>query len=348
MKRHANIAFFVPHAGCPNRCLFCNQHRISGAPEAPTPQAVRAQCAQALPPSGDPACGRTEIAFFGGSFTAVDRALQSGLLDAALPFVRAGRAVGIRLSTRPDAVDAETLGFLAAHGVTAIELGAQSMDDRVLRLNRRGHTAADVEAAAGRIKAHPAGFELGLQMMIGLYGEDDPAAAAHKTAAQLAALAPDTVRIYPTIVVENTPLCALYRAGSYTPLTVEAAAGITAGLLELFGRAGVRVIRAGLHSDESLRAGAVAGPEHPAFGEIAQSLLFRRQLAALAEPGAASLRALVNPADVSRAVGHGRMNAAWFAGRGICLRVAADAAVPPGTVQPAGTANADKPPARAD
>ncbi|WP_308753821.1 radical SAM protein, partial [uncultured Anaerotruncus sp.] len=167
--RHANLAVFVPHAGCPRRCSFCSQKSISGAREAPTGESVSALCAESARSLAG-ADTDAEIAFFGGSFTAIDRAYMLELLEAAAPFV-GGAFRGIRVSTRPDAVDGEVLDLLRRYGVTAVELGAQSMDDGVLMKNRRGHTAADVERAARLVRE--AGFELGLQMMTGLYGSDE-------------------------------------------------------------------------------------------------------------------------------------------------------------------------------
>lgn len=192
-----------------------------------------------------------EIAFFGGSFTAIGRDYMLELLEAAAPFV-GGAFRGIRISTRPDAVDGETLGLLRRYGVTAVELGAQSMDDGVLDQNLRGHTAADVERAAGLVR--DAGFELGLQMMTGLYGSDE--ARDFMTAERLAACAPDTVRVYPTVVMEGTGLAALWRAGAYRPQTLEEAVSLGARLLEFFEGKGVRVIRMGLHAAGLPRAGA--------------------------------------------------------------------------------------------
>ena len=329
MKKHANLSFFVPHNGCPQRCLFCNQNRIAGASRTPSPDEVAAQCERFLPARD--ATGHTEIAFFGGSFTAIDRGIQRGLLEAAAPFVESGRASGIRISTRPDAIDGALLDFLASYGVTAIELGAQSMDDAVLAANRRGHTAADVERACGLIHAH-GGFELGLQMMVGMYGERDARGSAAQTAQRFCRLAARTARIYPTVVVENTPLCDLWRAGQYVPLGVEEAVGITAELLGIFETAGVRVIRVGLHADESLRGSAVAGPFHPAFGELCQSRRMRDKIEARFPPGAKSLVVRVYPGWESRALGHGRSNAVYFAERGAALTVRADAGVAPGEV----------------
>ena len=330
MKQHANLSVFVPHSGCPQRCLFCNQNRISGEDRTPSPAEVRALCEKFLPARDE--SGHTEIAFFGGSFTAIDRGIQRGLLAEAYPFVQSGRASGIRLSTRPDAIDAETLDFLAQYGVTAVELGAQSMDDAVLAANRRGHTAADVRRASALIRAH-GGFSLGLQMMLGMYGVRDARADALQTAQQFIGLGADTVRIYPTVVVADTPLCALYRAGQYTPLTVAQAADIAGALLRLFEDAGVRVIRVGLHSDESLRASAVAGPFHPAFGEMCYSRVFRAKIAEQLPAGTGPFTVYVHPGCVSRALGYRRENADWFAAQGRPMTVHSDPALDRQTVR---------------
>lgn len=189
-----------------------------------------------------------EIAFFGGSFTAIDPDYRLALLKTAHAACETYGFAGIRCSTRPDAIDDERLTVLKQYGVTAIELGAQSMDSEVLLLNRRGHTAKDVENAARLIRAY--GFELGLQMMTGLPGDSD--AKAMKTVKRLLALKPNTMRIYPTIVLENTPLCDLYRAGKYTPQTLEEAVSLCAKLIPMIEQRGVKLIRVGLHASEEL------------------------------------------------------------------------------------------------
>ncbi len=166
MKNKANIAIFVPHAGCPHRCSFCDQRMISGTDTPPSSQEVTHLLNKAV--AGLKEGITAEIAFFGGSFTAIPRPQMEGLLAAAFPFVDGQKITGIRCSTRPDAIDEEVLTVLKRYGVTAVELGAQSMDDRVLSLNHRGHTAKDVETAARLIRQ--SGLELGLQMMTGLYG----------------------------------------------------------------------------------------------------------------------------------------------------------------------------------
>ena len=166
MTKHKNLSIFVPHAGCPNQCSFCDQRSISGTQNPPTAEEVSALCDEFLPKEkGDD----YEIAFFGGSFTAIDREYMLQLLKAAYPFVQQGRAAGIRISTRPDCISTEILDILKQYGVTSIELGAQSMQDDVLKVNLRGHTEEDVVKASCLIKQY--GFSLGLQMMTGLYGQ---------------------------------------------------------------------------------------------------------------------------------------------------------------------------------
>ena len=298
--RHGNLAIFVPHVGCPHRCSFCDQGEITGTQSPPTGETVRRLCRQA---AAHLAGRRTEIAFFGGSFTAVDRAYQRELLEAAAPFVQAGAFSGIRVSTRPDAVDEASLALLAAYPVTAVELGAQSMDDGVLARNGRGHTARQVAEGAGRVRDH--GFSLGLQMMTGLYGSTPQKDL--ETARQLAGLAPDTMRVYPTVVLRGTRLAYLWQAGEYRPPNLEEAVELGARLLAFFEEErGIPVIRMGLHAQPSLEQNYLAGPWHPAFRELCQGALLRRRLeAALAgrPPGRYWLR--LDPRAVSKLTGHG-------------------------------------------
>ncbi len=249
----------------------------------------------------DGRCENAEIAFFGGSFTAVDPAYMLELLRAAEPFVRGGVFKGIRISTRPDAIDREILSILKRYHVTAIELGAQSMSDRVLEMNSRGHTAAQVKEASLLIL--DSGFELGLQMMTGLYGSDE--GTDWDTALQLADFKPDTMRIYPTLVVEGTDLAELWRAGCYCPQPLEEAVAFGARLLEFFEHdRGIPVIRMGLHAQESLRESLLAGPNHPAYRELCESrLLFHRILNSMKKQGDYLVR--ISPRSISKITGHG-------------------------------------------
>lgn len=267
MMSHSNIAVFVPHLGCGRQCSFCNQRYITGTTHVPHADDVRLAVETALNSSGyNPENG--QIAFFGGSFTAIEREYMLELLKAAKREIDLGNACSIRISTRPDCIDDEILDVLQHYGVRSIELGAQSMCDDVLRLNKRGHDAKAVEDASRLIKQH--GFELGLQMMTGLYGDDDEKSI--ETADKIIALMPDTVRIYPTVVLENTELCRLYKEGKYAPQTVEQAVKLGAGLIMKFEQNGIKVIRFGLHSIDEDKF--VAGAWHPALAELCYSQIY--------------------------------------------------------------------------
>lgn len=265
--KHINVALFVPDMGCPHRCSFCNQKTISGKTVQPTADDIEIAVTTALNTAG---CNEGEIAFFGGSFTAIDREYMTELLIKAKEYVDKGLFKGIRISTRPDCINDEILATLRLYGVTSIELGCQSMDNSVLRLNGRGHTAEDIVAAAKKIREH--GFELGVQMMTGLYGDSDNGAI--ETAKKLISLSPDTVRIYPTVVLQNTELERLYREGTYQPQSLDEAAELCAKLLLMFHEKNIRVIRLGLHSGGNVEEGFVAGVYHPAFREICESKIY--------------------------------------------------------------------------
>ena len=266
-RKHANISIFVPHIGCPNMCSFCNQRHITGKHTAPrTQDVIDAVTTATQSPYYDPTT--TEIAFFGGSFTAINRNYMLELLKTANIFVQNNLVSGIRISTRPDAIDEEILILLKEYGVTSIELGAQSLNDNVLKSNNRGHTAQDVINASKLIKNY--GFSLGLQMMTGLYNDCDDFAI--NTAKKIIELKPDTVRIYPTIVLKNTDLAALYSDNKYKPQTLEDAVSLCSKLLLMFMDKNINVIRLGLHSIEE--DSYVAGPWHPAFSELCYSKIY--------------------------------------------------------------------------
>lgn len=265
--KHINIALFVPHMGCPNQCSFCNQKSISGQVKQIDAQDVRDAVNTALDGRN---CTDAEIAFFGGSFTAIDRDYMMSLLESAYDFIKNGQVRGIRISTRPDCIDKEVLNILKSYGVTAIELGCQSMSDEVLKANLRGHTAEDVIKACDLIKVN--GFELGLQMMTGLYMSDEKADI--ETAEKIISLSPDTVRIYPTVVLENTMLCEKYRNGEYKVQTLDEAVELCSKLLLMFHNADIPVIRLGLHSGGNVEDGFVAGVYHPAFRELCESRIY--------------------------------------------------------------------------
>ena len=266
--KNANVSIFVPHFGCPQMCTFCNQRSITGA-QGDVIENAKMSIETALHSLGEDS-KNSEIAFFGGSFTAIDRDFMLTLLSLAYDYVKAGRFKGIRISTRPDKISEEILDVLKAYGVTSIELGAQSMDDEVLALNRRGHNAQSVENACRLIRSY--GFELGLQMMTGMYGSNDETDIL--SAQKIIDLAPDTVRIYPTVVIEGTELCELYRSGKYIPPTLENGVELCARLLMMFEDKGIKVIRLGLHSGGDVEGNFVAGMYHPAFRELCESKIY--------------------------------------------------------------------------
>lgn len=316
---HANISVFVPHLGCPNKCSFCNQHYIAGKEKEPDEKDIESAVKTAAASKNyDPQS--TEIAFFGGSFTAIDRQYMIRLLNTAYRYVKDGTVLGIRISTRPDAVNEEILGILKAYGVTAIELGAQSMSDDVLKLNSRGHSAEDVCIASRLIKEN--GFSLGLQMMTGLYSSDESTDIL--TAEKLIELRPDTVRIYPTIVLENTQLYYKYKSGEYIPQTVQSAAELCCKLILMFEQNNIKVIRTGLHTIDLNHY--AAGPWHPAFREICDSKIFlKKALDKLSEPGDYII--YVNKRNISKMIGQKRININTLKEKGFNCAVWADESI---------------------
>lgn len=299
-SNHANISIFVPHIGCTNMCSFCDQRHITGCVTAPTCDDIKNAVSKAkLSKNYD--SKNTEIAFFGGSFTAINRNYMMSLLTTASQFVKSGDVCGIRISTRPDAIDEEILSILKSYNVTSIELGAQSMDDEVLFMNNRGHTANDVINASNLIKKH--GFSLGLQMMTGLYMDTDEKTII--TAERIAELHPETVRIYPTIVLKGTTLAAFYADGYYKPQTVNEAVNICVKLLDIFKESNIKVIRLGLHSID--KRAYIAGPWHPAFSELCYSKMFLdKAISILTEKGTYKL--FVAPENISKMIGQKKKN----------------------------------------
>jgi len=306
MSARENIVpVFVPHLGCPNDCVFCNQRRISGSQEPATAQTVKqaVEKAAALPRNG----AKRQLAFYGGSFTAIPLEQQLALLDAAKEEMERGRIDSIRLSTRPDAIDGEILKRLREYGVETIELGAQSMDDEVLRLSGRGHTVEDVENASRMIKAE--GFKLILQMMTGLPG--DSIEKARETARRIILLEPDGVRIYPTVIVRDTALYELWLAGRYAEHSVEDAVEYCAEILPMFSAAGIPVIRLGLNPTDDLSGGdAVGGAYHPALGELVKSRIMLRRAEELLQGVPAGSRVIlqVGRGKTSQMLGQHRCN----------------------------------------
>ncbi len=315
MKK-GNISIFVPHLGCPCACSYCNQKTITGKKEQPAPQDVKSAVETALKRKNF----EYEIAFFGGSFTAIEKDYMISLLDAAYAYVKNGDVKGIRISTRPDCIDREILSLLKDYGVTSIELGAQSMDDEVLSANRRGHTAQDVADASKLIKEY--GFELGLQMMTGLYKDTNEKAV--ESAKKIISLAPDTIRIYPTVVLKDTYLAELYLREKYVPPNAEESAELCAVLVPMFEKANIKIIRLGLHSSSDIKKNMLAGGFHDAFGELVKSKIMLGRILALPPK---DYNVFVNEKSVSKLKGQHKSNIYALIERGYNIKITIDNSV---------------------
>lgn len=280
------IPVFIPHVGCPHNCVFCNQKKIAGNVCAPTPEQVAKQVEAALE---KPHKSPPQVAFYGGSFTAIPAEDQMAYLNAVKKWVENGELSGVRVSTRPDFIDDRIVKRLWDNGVRTVELGIQSFDDEVLKVSGRGHSSEEGIFAAKCVKKN--GMGLILQLMAGLPGDKRETAVA--SACQAAKLYPDGVRIYPVAVIEDTPLAELYRRGKYKPLSVENAVEWSADMLEVFIRENIPVIRIGLNPSESLEPVVLAGAYHPALGELVRSRVYlrrsRQSIAALEPDAGASI-----------------------------------------------------------
>lgn len=306
-KRHINIPIFIPHLGCPNNCVFCNQHSISGKTEFVKENVVNEiEAALSTMPLG----AEAEIAFFGGSFTGIDRDLMVYLLDIAQKYIDRGSVGSIRMSTRPDYISDEILSVLSNYTIGTIELGLQSMDNAVLEASRRGHDRNTALRACRMVK--DAGYRLIGQMMIGL-----PLSTLKteiETAELICSVGADGARVYPTVVFYGTELCDMAKRGVYTPLTDGDAAERTKEVLKIFDRYSVPCIRVGLCASENLsdENEVYGGANHSAVGELAMSLLFREkiedELAHYDIPNGSVLTVFVPVGSTSKAVGQKRAN----------------------------------------
>lgn len=271
--KHVNIPVFIPHLGCPNDCVFCNQKRISGTSSF-NKNDVDSIIKNALS-TVDTETFETEIAFFGGSFTGIDRKDMIYLLEVAYKYIQMGLVSSIRLSTRPDYIDEEILDILQSYKVKNIELGLQSMDENVLKLTKRGHTAEQAINACKLIKKY--GFNLIGQMMIGL-----PGSSLEKEiyTAEIIAELCDGARVYPTVVLRETELCNMARKGEYIPLRLDDTIERTGEVLLVFDRAKKKVIRIGLQSGDDLYDPDVVygGDYHPAIGELAENYVYYKKI----------------------------------------------------------------------
>ncbi|MGI6629935.1 MAG: elongator complex protein 3 [Bacillota bacterium] len=313
------IPFFIPHLGCPHQCIFCNQRHVSGESGFPRDyeikQAINNWEGNTLP----------EIAFYGGSFSGLPYSMQSYFLTPAFQALKEKKIRGIRISTRPDYINAEVLSFLSSFGVKTVELGVQSMDNQVLALANRGHRVEDVYRAFALLKER--GFTVGIQLMPGLPGDTQEKSI--KGAVEIARLGPDMARIYPTLVLKDTPLHKLFLEGSYHPLSLQEAVTISRDMLAIFRLYGVQVIRTGLQPTKDIAEGVqvAAGPFHPAFGELVAAALAREQVEMLVEElwgrgtvksdkeNGANIVLWTSPRDCSIVAGHKRSNIKFLKSR---------------------------------
>ncbi|MBW1636317.1 MAG: radical SAM protein [Deltaproteobacteria bacterium] len=300
------IPIFIPHRGCPHQCLFCNQRSITGHDQSDL--SVKEEITQTveewLGRSGEQR--EVQVAFYGGSFTCLARQEQVDMLSSVQPFIDSGRVGSIRLSTRPDCVDPEICSLLREFGVTTVELGVQSLDDDVLERSRRGHTTRQSRNALKMLQG--AGMEAGVQLMVGLPFETTVSFL--RGIDEVVRLKPDFIRLYPVLVVKNSGLEDLYNRGLFQPLSLEKAVALTAKGYKRFELEGIPVIRMGLQPSEDLEKSIIAGPYHPAFGELVKSRIWlgriRRTLAALLPGQKAQI--CVSHRDLSAVIGMKKQN----------------------------------------
>lgn len=304
-KKHFNIPIFIPEAACPFQCIYCNQRKISGKLSIPNDHEIKTIIEERLATINSK-ISNVELAYFGGNFTGFSFNEQKHFLELVQPYVKKGLISGIRLSTRPDYISEEILRLLKSYQVKTIELGAQSMDNSVLKASKRGHTAEQTTDASKMILEF--GLNLGLQMMIGLPG--DSIEKSTYTAQKIIELGASETRIYPTLVIKETLLAKNFRDGSYKPLALSEAVRWSAKLLQIFDKSGVKVLKLGLHPSEGLMSGKdlVAGPWHQSFRELVLTEKWRELLEPLVSDGRESIIIEVPENEINYAVGYKSSN----------------------------------------
>lgn len=312
MKKEYIIPIFVPHLGCPNNCTFCNQKRISGQTKMVTAKDVKDTIEYYLKHFKDDN-KYVEVAFFGGSFTAIDTDKQIELLEAAQEYIKDKKVNSIRISTRPDAIDKEILKRMKKYHVKTIELGVQSTNNYILNKCKRGHTGEDVEKASKLIRRF--GFILGHQMMVGL--PESTKQDEINTAKELIKMKPKIVRIYPVLVIKDTELANEYERGEYTPLTVGQAVERCKEIVDLFNRKKINVIRIGLQNTEEIadpateKSSVVAGPYHPAFRQLVESSMWYEAIVNKIKQVNAKVKKvkiIANDININNIIGHKKEN----------------------------------------
>lgn len=312
MKKEYIIPIFVPHLGCPNVCTFCNQTKISGEQKEVRAKDVKETVEYYLK-NFHVENKEIEIAFFGGSFTAIEEERQKELLEVAYEYIKQGKVDSIRISTRPDCINKKTLKILKKYKVKTIELGVQSTNNYILEKIKRGHTFEDVKKASKLIRWH--GFTLGHQMMVGL--PESTKTDEINTAKELIKLKPKMVRIYPVLVIKGTQLEEEYAKGEYTPLTIVQAVERCKEVVNLFNQKNIKVIRVGLQNTDEITAPGeagsevIAGPYHPAFRQLVESSIWYDAIVAEIKKINTKIKEIelkVNPEDLNNVIGHKKEN----------------------------------------
>lgn len=320
MKDHAIIPIFIPHKGCNNECVFCNQRRITAHSKPLTPSDIHKTVREYMSTLSEMNMSEIELSFFGGSFTGIPIDEQKSFLAVAKDYKDRGIIQKIHLSTRPDYIDEPILENLKAYSVDTIELGAQSFSDHVLAASHRGHDSAAIYDSCRLIKDH--GFNLGIQLMIGLPGDtpDDDIFSARETVR----LAPSIARLYPTVVIEDTGLYDMYREGTYRPLGSEEAIRRTAAMYRIIDSAGINIIRVGLKSSDIINDKTISsGTFHPAFRQLVEGLIAREDLEAQLEemPPASDVVCVSHPDSFNNMIGHKAANKSYFSSRFSSLHI---------------------------
>lgn len=312
MKKEYIIPIFVPHLGCPNNCTFCNQKRISGQTKMVTAKDVKDTIEYYLKNFKDNH-KYVEVAFFGGSFTAIEKEKQEELLEAVQEYLEAKKVNSIRISTRPDCIDKDILKRMKKYYVKTIELGVQSTNNYILTKCKRGHTFEDTKKASKLIRRY--GFILGHQMMVGL--PESTKQDEINTAKELIKLKPKIVRVYPVLVIKDTELADEYNRGEYTPLTIGQAVERCKEIVDLFNRNKIKVIRIGLQNTEEIsdpeneKSSVIAGPYHPAFRQLVESGMWYDSIVNEIKKVNAKVKKVkikANDINVNNIIGHKREN----------------------------------------
>ena len=316
MKKHAIIPVFIPHKGCPHACVFCNQNAITARTADVTPSDVRRIADEWLSTLEGRGLDEIELSFFGGSFTGIPMEEQSAFLAVAKEYKDAGKIDKIHLSTRPDYIDKAILDNLKKYSVDVIELGVQSMDDEVLRLSERGHTAEDVYRACDLIRSYGC-FTLGIQLMIGLPG--DSYEKCMESVRKTIVIGPAVARLYPTVIITQTKLCRMYEEGSYVPFTHEEMLHTVTDMYRALTGAGINVIRVGLKAsaliNDSEDSRVVGDSYHPAFRQLVEGRIAREELDAMLDriPHDANIVVSAGPEKFAAVIGHKAENKKFFA-----------------------------------